>query len=51
MKKEFNVDKLKVLCFDTRNEMGIAGAEHAASLIRYIYKKNGNGAIRCRFYF
>ena len=41
MKKEFDINKLKILCYDTRNEMGEAGAKHAAALIRNVYKKNG----------
>ena len=40
MNTEFNVGKLKVYCYNTRKEMGEAGAKEAARLIREVYKKN-----------
>jgi glucosamine-6-phosphate deaminase len=41
MRKDFFVDKLKVSCFDTRSEMGQAGAKEAAELIRSVYNRKG----------
>jgi glucosamine-6-phosphate deaminase len=41
MRKDFLVGTLKVSRFDTRSEMGQAGAKEAAELIRSVYTKKG----------
>jgi glucosamine-6-phosphate deaminase len=41
MRKDFVVDKLKVSCFDTRDEMGQTGAKEAAEIIRKVYTEKG----------
>lgn len=41
MRKEFCVDHLKVRCYPTREDMGAAGAKHAAALIRQVIEEKG----------
>lgn len=41
MNREFYIDNLKVCCYPTRKEMGIAGAQYAAALIRQICAEKG----------
>lgn len=41
MRNEFCVDHLKVRCYPTREEMGAAGAKHAAALIRQVIEEKG----------
>jgi glucosamine-6-phosphate deaminase len=41
MEKTFQVGQLKVRCFSTREEMGAAGAQQAAALIRSVCRERG----------
>lgn len=45
MSKEFCVDQLQVRCYPTRQEMGAAGAEYAAALIRQVIEERGEASL------